>query len=193
MIKGEGRPGNDPVDRFSHERAKPRTCSSDYSGRRRASSRACCGWRGWIGRYRIALRCAGVSGPWRSGCLARDRRGRCICRWTAPGSRSAARGAQGPWPPTGPRKPAARHTRKHGGARRRVWRNVHLDIDEGEEEQERPQWGVSLTNMEVRVIEVTDSRVGPAGVQARKPADRAQRGQVPEGEPIGPQPHGTSG
>ena len=40
------------------------------------------------------------------------------------------------------------HARKHGGARRRVWRKVHLAIDEA--------------TLEVRAVEVTDSTVGDA-------------------------------
>ncbi len=59
--------------------------------RQASPSRACCGWRRWTGRYRITVRCVGDSGPWRSDCPTGDRRGRCICWWTAPGSQSAAR------------------------------------------------------------------------------------------------------
>ncbi len=39
------------------------------------------------------------------------------------------------------------HARKHGGARRRVWRKVHLAVDEA--------------TLEVRAVEITDSGVGP--------------------------------
>ena len=70
------------------------------------------------------------------------------------------------------------HARKHGGAKRRVWRKMHLAIDEGEEEQERPRWGVSPTNMEVRAVEVTDSPVGDA------PMLPCLLSQIPEGETI---------
>ena len=42
----------------------------------------------------------------------------------------------------------SRRTRKHGGAKRRVWRKVHLAIDE--------------ETLEVRAVEVTSSDVGDA-------------------------------
>ena len=41
-MKGEGRLGNDPVGRFSPERAKPRDGSAWRSDRRPGSSKACC-------------------------------------------------------------------------------------------------------------------------------------------------------
>ena len=56
------------------------------------------------------------------------------------------------------------HARKHGGARRRVWRKVHLAIDEA--------------TLEVRAVEFTDSSVGDA------PMLPALLSQVPEGEMI---------
>ena len=82
------------------------------------------------------------------------------------------------------------HARKHGGAKRRVWRKVHLAIDEGEEEQERPRWGVSPTNMEVRAVESSLAlATGP-----KEPVDGSGIGdapmlpsllsQVPADEPI---------
>ena len=71
------------------------------------------------------------------------------------------------------------HARKHGGARRRVWRKVHLGIDEGEEDQERPRWGVCPTNMEVRAVEITSSHVGDA------PVLPDLIGQIPADEQIG--------
>jgi|GEM_PF-3286557 len=40
-LKGEGRPGNDPVDRFSPERAEPRAGLAWRFGRRPGSWRAC--------------------------------------------------------------------------------------------------------------------------------------------------------
>lgn len=40
------------------------------------------------------------------------------------------------------------HARKHGGVRRRVWRKVHLAVDE--------------STLEVRAVEVTTSDVGPS-------------------------------
>lgn len=40
------------------------------------------------------------------------------------------------------------HTRKHGGSRRRVWRKIHLGIDE--------------ETLEIRAVEVTSSNVGDA-------------------------------
>ena len=40
------------------------------------------------------------------------------------------------------------HTRKHGGSKRRVWRKLHLGIDEG--------------TLEIRAVEVTSSNVGAA-------------------------------
>ena len=53
------------------------------------------------------------------------------------------------------------HARKHGGARRRVWRKVHLAIDE--------------STLEVRAVEITDSRIGDApmlpGLLSQIPAD----------------------
>ena len=75
---------------------------------------------------------------------------RCTCSWTAPASRCAVRGE---W-----------HARKHGGAKRRVWRKVHLAVDE--------------TTLEVRAVEVTGSGVGDA------PVLPDLLGQIPEGEPI---------
>ena len=56
------------------------------------------------------------------------------------------------------------HARKHGGARRRVLRKVHLAIDEA--------------TMEVRAVEITGSEVGDA------PMLPSLLAQVPEGEPI---------
>jgi IS5 family transposase len=56
------------------------------------------------------------------------------------------------------------HARKHGGARRRVWRKVHLAIDEA--------------TMEVRAVEITDSRTGDA------PMLPGLLSQIPEGETI---------
>ncbi len=50
--------------------------------------------------------------------------------------------------PVGPRKRAARHTRKHGGSKRRVWRKIHLGIDE--------------KTLEIRAVEVTSRNVGPS-------------------------------
>ena len=40
------------------------------------------------------------------------------------------------------------HTRKHGGSKRRVWRKIHLGIDE--------------QTLEIRAIEVTSSNAGPS-------------------------------
>ena len=56
------------------------------------------------------------------------------------------------------------HARKHGGARRRVWRKVHLAVDE--------------STLEVRAIEITGSGVGDA------PVLLDLLDQIPEGEPI---------
>ncbi len=56
------------------------------------------------------------------------------------------------------------HARKHGGARRRVWRKVHLAIDEA--------------TMEVRAVEITGSGVGDA------PMLPGLLLQIPAGEPI---------
>ncbi len=67
------------------------------------------------------------------------------------------------------------HARKHGGARLRVWRKVHLGIDEGEEDQERPRWGVSPTNMEVRAVESSLAlATGP-----KEPVDGSHVGDAP--------------
>lgn len=54
--------------------------------------------------------------------------------------------------------------RRHGGARRRVWRKVHLAIDK--------------STLEVRVVEITGSCVGDA------PVSLDLLDQIPEGEPI---------
>jgi hypothetical protein len=62
------------------------------------------------------------------------RRVRCICWSTAQGSRSRG---EGEW-----------NARKHGGAKRWVWRKVHLGIDE--------------QTLEIRAVEVTSSDVGDA-------------------------------
>ena len=56
------------------------------------------------------------------------------------------------------------HARKHRGTRRRVWRKVHLAIDE--------------STLEIRAVEITDSRIGDAPMMA------SLLSQVPEGEPI---------
>ncbi len=56
------------------------------------------------------------------------------------------------------------HARKHGGAKRRVWRKVHLAVDEA--------------TLEVRAVEITGSGVGDAPMLPSLP------GQIPEGEPI---------
>ncbi len=68
------------------------------------------------------------------------------------------------------------HARRHGGARTRVWRKVHPAMDEGEEDQERPRWGVSPTNREVRAVEITGSSVGPSGqIASQSPAGQWTR------------------
>ena len=56
------------------------------------------------------------------------------------------------------------HARKHGGPKRRVWRKIHLKIDEGETDQKRPRWGVFPANLEVRAVEITGSHIGDAPV-----------------------------
>ncbi|MGB3797605.1 MAG: IS5 family transposase [Alteraurantiacibacter sp.] len=58
------------------------------------------------------------------------------------------------------------HARKHGGAKGRVWRKVHLGIDEA--------------TMEVRAALITDSSLGDA------PMLPNLLGQIPEGEPLEP-------
>ncbi len=55
----------------------------------------------------------------------------------------------------------------------RVWRQVRLSIDEGEEDWERPRWGVFPTNIEVRAVEITGSHVGPS----RQIASQSPAGQ----------------
>ena len=54
------------------------------------------------------------------------------------------------------------HARKHGGAKRRVWRKVHLAVDEA--------------TLEVRAVEITGSGVGDApmlpGLLSQIPADK---------------------
>ena len=57
------------------------------------------------------------------------------------------------------------HARKHGGARRRVWRKVHLAVDE--------------STLEVRAVEITGSHIGDA------PVLPDLLGQVPADELIG--------
>ncbi|MCA2008887.1 IS5 family transposase [Tritonibacter mobilis] len=56
------------------------------------------------------------------------------------------------------------HTRKHGGSRRRVWRKIHLGIDE--------------ETLEIRAVEVTSSNVGDAPMLPDLLA------QIPAGEEI---------
>ena len=56
------------------------------------------------------------------------------------------------------------HARKHGGARRRVWRKVHLAVEEA--------------TLEVRAVEVTGSGVGDA------PMLPDLLGQIPVDEPV---------
>jgi hypothetical protein len=57
------------------------------------------------------------------------------------------------------------HARKHGGSRRRVWRKIHLGIDE--------------QTLEVRAVEVTGSHIGDA------PVLPDLLGQIPADEQIG--------
>ena len=64
-----------------------------------------------------------------------------------------------------PRKPGARHARKHGGSKRRVWRKIHLGIDED--------------TLEIRAVEITGSHIGDA------PVLPDLLGQIPIGEEIG--------
>ncbi len=56
------------------------------------------------------------------------------------------------------------HARKHGGARRRIWRKVHLAVDE--------------VTLEVRAVEITGSGVGDG------PVLPDLLGQIPANEPI---------
>ena len=57
------------------------------------------------------------------------------------------------------------HARKHGGPRRRVWRKIHLGIDE--------------ETLEVRAVEITGSHIGDA------PVLPDLLGQIPADEQIG--------
>lgn len=56
------------------------------------------------------------------------------------------------------------HTRNDGGAKRHIWRKVHLALD--------------AAKLAVRSVEITDSRIGDA------PMLRGPRSQVPSDEPI---------
>ena len=94
-MKGEGRPGNAPVARFSPERAEPRASSAWSTllrhwserqcrpGRRLGSSRACCGWLASTGRCPTSARCPAVRRPWPSTSPTVGRRARCTCSSTA--------------------------------------------------------------------------------------------------------------
>ena len=57
------------------------------------------------------------------------------------------------------------HARKHGGPKRRVWRKIHLGIDE--------------ETLEIRAVEITGSHIGDASVLPDL------LGQIPIGEEIG--------
>ena len=57
------------------------------------------------------------------------------------------------------------HARKHGGPKRRVWRKIHLGIDE--------------QTLEVRAVEVTGSHIGDA------PVLPDLLSQIPEDQEIG--------
>ena len=57
------------------------------------------------------------------------------------------------------------HARKHGGPKRRVWRKIHLGIDE--------------ETLEIRAVEVTGSHIGDA------PVLPDLLGQIPENQEIG--------
>lgn len=57
------------------------------------------------------------------------------------------------------------HARKHGGPKRRVWRKIHLGIDE--------------ETLEIRAVEITGSHIGDA------PILLDLLGQIPEDEQIG--------
>jgi len=64
-----------------------------------------------------------------------------------------------------PRKPEARNARKHGGAKRRLWRKIHIGVDE--------------QTLEIRAIEITGSNVGDA------PMLPELLNQIPAGVEIG--------
>ena len=76
-----------------------------------------------------------------------------MCRFSAPLLLRAQVRGEGEW-----------HARKHGGARRQVWRKVHLAIDEA--------------TLEVRAVKITGSGVGDA------PVLPDLLGQIPNGEEI---------
>ena len=57
------------------------------------------------------------------------------------------------------------HARKHGGPKRRVWRKIHLGIDE--------------QTLEIRAVEITGSHIGDA------PVLPDLLGQIPSDEEIG--------
>ncbi len=116
--------------------------------RQASPSRACCGWRRWTGRYRITVRCVGDSGPRRSDCPTGDRRGRCICWWTAPGSRSAARGLGMPASMValagafvGRSTWGSTKRRWRSGRSRVRWRLVDVYVDGPEEPVDSSQFG----------------------------------------------------
>jgi hypothetical protein len=93
------------------------------------------------------------------------------------------------------RDPDERHARRHGSAKRRIWRKVHLAIDEGEEYQETVRESVSLTNMEVRAVEITGSGVGDApilpGLLSQIPADEPIASDTADGACDGRACHDT--
>ena len=68
------------------------------------------------------------------------------------------------------------HARKHGGAKRRVWRKVRLALDEGEADQDTVRGTVSPANLDVRAEEIAGSGVGDAPMRPNLLS------QIPEGE-----------
>lgn len=61
------------------------------------------------------------------------------------------------------------------GPGRRLWREIRLGSDEGEEEWERPRRGVSPTNMEVRAVE-NALAIAPG---SKAPVDVSHGGDAP--------------
>ena len=143
-LKGEGRLGNMPLACFSPEREEPRACLG-WSPLRAPLVRATMATRQTTGFIQSLLRLVGLdlSAPDFSTLCRRQKTlnvslpyhggaGQLTLLIDSTGIKAEGEGA---W-----------NARKHGGSKRRIWRKRHIGIDEGKEDQERPQWGVPPTS-----------------------------------------------
>jgi hypothetical protein len=184
----EGRPGNDPGDRFGPER-----CLAWRSGRRPALSKAFCSGSGRAGRCRISAPAAAARVRWDPGpggatqahrALAvdipyRGSEGPLHLPIDSAGIKVEAKGSgvrrvrkqSGRW--------FSRQTRKHGGSKRRVWREIHLGSAEGEESIRGINSPTNEKTLEIRAVEFASSDIGDAPMLPELPD------QIPPDQQIG--------